>query len=112
MPTARDFRDGDTVMLCNHIFEAACRGEQPFTRDLKIEGRFSPPLSFNRDDGTAASASFHVRCRACASVAVGNVDFVEEIHANGQLHPADIFGLFGCGRRDFKGISDKVRSAF
>lgn len=83
-------REGDTVMICKHLFEHARRGDLPWIplSELPREGRFVPPQRFRRDDGTEGACDFVVYCRAC-SFDRKNVDLVEEVVRGGLLHVAD-----------------------
>ena len=84
-----EFHDGDTVMICKHLYEQACRGEKIKWDGLNYMGRFDPPRKFTREDSSEGHAEFFVSCRPCASGDPHEVDYIEEIVMCGKLHVAD-----------------------
>jgi hypothetical protein len=84
-----DFRDGDTVMICRHLFERAARGllSLPW-KSVVWEGRFEHRL-FYRDDGSEGHCNYFVQCGPCSQMKRTEVDYIEEFWQNGHLHVAD-----------------------
>jgi hypothetical protein len=89
MASRPEFREGDVVMVCRHIYEAATRGELLNWTRLKYKGRFEPPCRFNRNDGTSGQLDFAVACVPCSKLPSGEVDYIEERYRDGHLHVAD-----------------------
>jgi hypothetical protein len=82
------FREGDVVMICKHLYEAATRGEMIAWRAVAWEGPFDPPQGFTREDGSTGRAHYGVECSACFKSSEPT-DYIEEVYRNGQLHVAD-----------------------
>ena len=86
-----NFREGDVVMVCRHVFESARRGNPPDLASLhwdKPEG----PRRFYRGDLTTGLYNFLAKCDACVSADPHSVVYVEEIFLGGLLHVADFLG--------------------
>jgi hypothetical protein len=82
-------KEGDTVMVCKHIFEAARAGNPPVLSDLPRRGRFSPRREFVREDGTCGKYDFAIICRPCLGMPPDSIDMIEETVRGGMLHVAD-----------------------
>lgn len=84
-----EFRDGDIVMICQHLYERACKGHDIAWKVVTCVGRMIPRPAFNRDDGTAGAYDFAVMCGRCARLPLGETLFIEEVFKRGQFHVAD-----------------------
>jgi hypothetical protein len=79
-------REGDTVMICKHLFETARRTlaiDWPNVRWSKQNRKFT------REDGSTGMGDYYVRCRQCAATDMARVAFIEETFLHGKLHVAD-----------------------
>ena len=81
------FEDGDVVMICHHLFEDAREGKDISWAKVRWHGKHIPPKRFIRVDGTGGTYHYAVYCAACAKSP--EVDYIEEVWRNGQLHVAD-----------------------
>jgi len=93
-PDRPHFNEGDTVMLCRHIFDAARAGQLSIQWDKVFVEVYPEPRKFYRDDGTPGEAKFYVWCAQCSKLKPTERDFIEEFWQGGQLHVADF-----CKRR-------------
>ena len=87
-----NFREGDVVMVCRHVFESARRGKPPDLASLHWEKPETPKEFYRAVDGTAGRYNFLAKCDACVSADPHSVDYVEEIFLGGLLHVADFLG--------------------
>lgn len=84
-----EFLEGDTVMICEHLYRRACNGHQIAWGLAAWEGRYAPRQEFNREDGTAGACDFVVLCGRCALLPKSDPLLIEEVYLGGQLHVAD-----------------------
>lgn len=82
-----EFRDGDVVMICSHLYKRATLGHDILWKLVTVGGRFESRRGFTREDGTDGASDFHVSCGRCAGRP--DADYVEEFYRHGQLHVAD-----------------------
>lgn len=82
-----EFRDGDVVMICSHLYKRATLGHDISWKLVTVAGRFEPRRGFIREDGTDGASDFHVSCGRCAGRR--DADYVEELYRHGQFHVAD-----------------------
>lgn len=96
------FRRGDVVMVCKHIYEQSpCRRVQnagvlrtELRRGGSVSDRHAPPLKFQREDGSFLTADFLVKCAECFKVDDRQIDYIEQHWKDGALVVAD----FATGR--------------
>lgn len=93
--------DGDTLMVCKHIYgKSSCRIVQKLTvleNELRKGGAaraLNPRVSFTRADGSLTPlVSATVSCAACLACDPREVDYVEQRWHGGRLLVADFSGV-------------------
>jgi hypothetical protein len=76
--------EGDTVMICRHLFEQARAGRFPV---LEEASRQTGPFTLKREDGSVFTAQLLLSCHACNNGP--ETDYIEEFVRGGKLHVAD-----------------------
>lgn len=89
MAVRPEFREGDIVMICSHLFERARMGHDISWKVVSASGRFTPRQAFTRDDGTAGDCDFVVLCGRCRQSDPHEALLIEEVYKRGQFHVAD-----------------------
>ena len=87
-----EFRDGAVVMLCRHVYETACRGEQIDWESLThrdLTTASAKDRETQREDGTKFECDHTFRCAECAGLTPHDVLYIEEVYRGGVLHVAD-----------------------
>jgi hypothetical protein len=80
---------GDVVMLCRHVFDAAQRGHGHFpVTEWPLYGRRSHPGAFERPNGTKGKYDFLMECDICGNRSEG-LTFIEMLWIDGRLQCAD-----------------------
>src|SRR5215469_14796543 len=87
-----ELREGDTVMVCKHLWDRRPRSTWRNQRWLESDDPFI------REDGTEGQARFWVFGRACSPLDKRDVDFVEFIAMSGALHVANFHRCPECER--------------
>jgi hypothetical protein len=82
LPAPVQFRDGDHVLICKHVFENHYRGILYFRHGG----------AFNREDGAIGGTKFNLYCPACSKIPPAERDHHEWVWKRGVFWLADALG--------------------
>jgi hypothetical protein len=81
----KQFREGDAVMVCSHVYEENLAQGFPLSwRRAQME-RHAPPLQFTYENAGVSRGDVTVQCLECAGKPPRTVDYVELWWKGGRL---------------------------
>lgn len=81
----KQFREGDGVMVCAHVYEEnICQGWLLPIRLGRME-RHEPPTTATYGDGSISRCDVMVKCLECAGKPGPEIDLVELLWSGGRL---------------------------